>query len=310
MKQTITGLSTPTAMICINKSRLKVYNHENFPTFYLEKGQEFQIELYNPTSDVILAKIQLNGKQISQGGLVLKPAERIFLERYIDVANKFKFDTYEVANTAEARKAIEDNGDFKVEFYKESNPINLYVAPTIRTYIPQPYYTQHLCGGYNPTAGGGTLTVGNSSGIAFGDNLSGSYTTTTTGNATYTNTANTHIGVATTDSLSYFNSSAPTYSDSMLRSRSRASETPLKKAKLSKTIETGRVDMGSSSNQKLQTVNKSFEYFPFHSLEYKLLPVSQKINSTDDIKIKRYCTHCGKKSVKSDKFCSQCGNKL
>jgi hypothetical protein len=241
--------------------------------------------------------------------LVLRPGERVFLERYLDVAKKFKFDTYEVTNTAEVQKAIEDNGDFKVEFYKESYPRPLY--PTIQTYISQPYYTQPF-GSYNSTAGRGTLTVGNSSGIVFGDNLSGSFTTTSTGNATYaTYTSSQNINsVANTDSLKYFNSSTPTYSGSIPKSKSCASEIPLKKAKLSKTIETGRVDMGSSSNQKLQVVNKSFEYFPFHSLEYKLLPVSQKINSTDDIKIKRYCTHCGKKSVKSDKFCSQCGNKL
>ena len=47
MKQTITGPSMPTASICINKSRLKVYN-PNDPTYYMEKGQNyFPSELYN-----------------------------------------------------------------------------------------------------------------------------------------------------------------------------------------------------------------------------------------------------------------------
>ena len=113
-KQTQSGM--PTANLAINKSRLKVYGKKSeVPTYYLQKGQEFQIELFNPTKDTILAKISLNGKPIAQGGLVLRPAERVFLDRYIDVARKFKFDTYEVANTKESQKAIEDNGDFKVE---------------------------------------------------------------------------------------------------------------------------------------------------------------------------------------------------
>ena len=107
--------SVPTAMIAVNKSRLKVYNNTgDMPTYYLQKGQEFQIELFNPTTDVILAKIILNGNPISQGGLVLNPGQRVFLDRYLDVAKKFLFDTYEVSNSEEVKKAIEKNGDFKV----------------------------------------------------------------------------------------------------------------------------------------------------------------------------------------------------
>ena len=75
------GQPTPTANLAINKSRVKLYNkNEKVPTYYLQKGQEFQIELYNPTRDKILAKIHLNGKPIAQGGLVLRPGERVFLD--------------------------------------------------------------------------------------------------------------------------------------------------------------------------------------------------------------------------------------
>ena len=85
---------------------------------------------------------------------------------------------------------------------------------------------------------------------------------------------------------------------------------PRLKISLTKSIETGRVEAGSSSDQKFEYVNKSFDYYAFHTVECKLLPISQKINTAEDINIKRYCTNCGKKSIKTDKFCSQCGNKL
>ena len=124
--------AVPTANLAVNKSRIKIYNKQgDMPTCYLQKGQEFQIELFNPTTDVVLAKIILNGKAISQGGLVLNPGQRVFLERYLDIAKKFLFDTYEVANTNEVKAAIENNGDFKVEFYREKQPV--YHNPFILT---------------------------------------------------------------------------------------------------------------------------------------------------------------------------------
>lgn len=301
MKQTITGPSMPMAAICINKSRLKTYHKDKHPTFYLEKGQEFQIELFNPTSDTILAKIQLNGNHISQGGLVLRPGERVFLERYLDVAKKFKFDTYEVANTAEVRKAIEDNGDFKVEFYKESKPTYLYgssitisSSPITRTNID-----------YNST--------GNPSLRSFGTtNLNDTYNLTGALNASSsTNIASSYFSntstVAGGDAASY---SSEVTMDSLSFSDEMASTKSLKsKRGISKTIETGRVEAGSQSNQKLEYVSKSFDYWPFHTVEYKLLPISQKVNSVADVNVKRYCHNCGAKQKPEFKFCPSCGTK-
>jgi hypothetical protein len=298
MKQTITGPSMPMAAICINKSRLKIYHKEKTPTFYLEKDQEFQIELFNPTTDTILAKIQLNGNQISQGGLVLRPGERVFLERYLDVARKFKFDTYKVSNTAEVQKAIEDNGDFKVEFYRESRPIYLYDSsitissdPITRTNIDY-----NSTGNPNPSLRSfGTTSAGNTfntTGMLNASNSTSSYFSNSSlaaGASSYTS------DVPVMDSLSLSDEVATPMKS--LRSRSK------------KNIETGRVEAGSSSSQKLEYVSKSFDYWPFHTLEYKLLPISQKINSTDDINVKRYCHHCGAKQKPEFKFCPSCGTK-
>lgn len=294
--------SVPSANIAVNKSRLKVYkNTGDLPTYYLQKGQEFQIELFNPTTDVILAKIILNGNPISQGGLVLNPGQRVFLDRYLDVAKKFLFDTYEVSASEEVKKAIEKNGDFKVEFYRER------VEPQ-----------------FNPNYG--TLTISSGTARGFSGNLNnttiGGYASTiSNGNAaTFTNTSG-HIGSTAlyTSSVSntFFDQNAsnsiPTLDsmDDTLSLDSMPDVTRISKTlkSRSKSIETGRVEQGSHSDQKVVTVDKKFEYWAFHTIEYKMLPVSQKINTVEDLQVKVYCTNCGAKLGKGHKFCGQCGTK-
>jgi rubrerythrin len=286
-KQTQSGM--PTANLAINKSRLKVYNKKSdVPTYYLQKGQEFQIELFNPTKDTILAKISLNGKPIAQGGLVLRPAERVFLDRYIDVARKFKFDTYEVANTKESQKAIEDNGDFKVEFYREQ-------------------YMQFQSSG---PSWGGEITLDGNWNKNWGTldliDLRGTAGVTTT-NFTY-NSDNTLGDEFTTNSLSVSaNISAEPVKKNPIKT---IKGSPLKKKKTrSKSIETGRVEKGSTSNQELETVSMIWETYAFHTIEYKMLPVSQKVNTVQDMVKAVYCVECGTKQKKGNKFCPNCGNK-
>jgi hypothetical protein len=263
-------VSTPQAFIAVNKSRIKQYDKSgDTPTYYLQKGQEFQLELFNPTTGTILAKIFLNGNAISQGGLVLRPGERVFLDRYIDVAKKFLFDTYEVANTSEVKKAIEDNGDFKVEFYKEYvfNNYNGYLDLNLNT-VTTTYHAQ------------GLNLINN---VSSGNPYDITCNTTSSFNSSFTNTS--------------------------LNQNTTPEGPNLRRLKSKKSIETGRVEQGSSSNQKLQTVNKNWEYSPFHTIEYKMLPLSQKVNTIEDVNIKRYCTNCGSKLGKGHKFCANCGTK-
>jgi hypothetical protein len=316
-KQMISGTSNtvPTANIAVNKSRIKVYNTKGeMPTYYLQSGQEFQIEIFNPTTEVVLAKITLNNKALSQGGLVLNPGQRVFLDRYLDVAKKFLFDTYEVANTNEVKKAIENNGDVKVEFFKER--------------IPQYYGGTITLQGGSTFGGsfGGPTWVNNTGGYVH--NING---TCTTGNATFTTTSANISNISNTGGVAnlsntsgvantaFYNSSATMDSLSLGDVTYSQRTEPIKKEKRlktlgsmlrsAKTVETGRVEQGSSSDQKFKTVNKDFEYFAFHTVEYKLLPVSQKINTVEDLNVKVYCTNCGTKLGKGHKFCSSCGTK-
>jgi len=83
---------------------------------------EFEIELYNPTKEKIMAMIEMNGTPISGSGIILKPGQRVFLERFLDEEKKFLYETYVVDNNKETKDAIVDNGKVTVKFYKESKP--------------------------------------------------------------------------------------------------------------------------------------------------------------------------------------------
>lgn len=123
----------PEAHICVKRNRVKQYSDK----VYLQDKQEFEFELFNPTQKTQLAKIYINGKVISSSGIVLKPGERVYLERFIDTPAKFRFDTYSVDGSKEAQKAIQNNGDIKVEFYEEKD---IQVG-----WFPDVYYRKDPC---------------------------------------------------------------------------------------------------------------------------------------------------------------------
>lgn len=140
---TTSGISTafnsqsqPTAHITKNRGRLKTYGKN----VYLKDGSNFELELYNPKTIPVLAKIWINGKPLSESGLILKPGQRVYLERFLDVSKKFLFETYEVEKNRQTDAAIANNGKIEVRFYDEmsittssnwQNPWFGTVAPTV-----------------------------------------------------------------------------------------------------------------------------------------------------------------------------------
>jgi len=283
-----TAPKMPTANIAVNKSRVKVYDKETDPKIFLANQTEFQIELFNPTTDSILAKITLNGNIISQGGLVLNPGQRVFLDRYLDVAKKFLFETYEVSNTEEVKAAIQKNGDFKVEFYKEAKPIEF--KPLIKISVKKEKVLRQS-DLFNGSTGGSIGYYDNTTTTNYSDStinpLRSSFTPSS---MSFMSMDALNNGPLTTmDSLTYNTES----------SRSRT-----------KNIETGRVELGSKSDQEFVYVDKKFEWFPFHKVEYKVLPISQKINTVEELNVRRYCINCGAKLQKDHKFCGHCGTKV
>lgn len=249
MKQSVwttTSTSQAQAFITKRKQRLKQINRN----IYLKDGDEYEIELFNPNPSYILAKIKIDGDYLSGGGIVLRPGERVFLERFLDSKNKFVFRTYNVDGEAEYVGALRNNGLVEVEFYLEQQKIMLYGnigTTTITTATPTTY----------------TLTGG----------LTGGATYTTNNLSSVVNTSNTS-----------------TY--------------------LSKTIETGTTERGSNSNQQFTNSDRSFEWSPFQTTLWKILPESQKQYDAKELNV-LYCGECGSKRKKdTHKFCPHCGTKF
>ena len=119
---TYDSIPMPTASITSKKSRLKVYNHTNI---YLKNNSTFEIELHNPTFSRYLAKIYINGKELSKAGIIINSGQRVFLERYINEDSKFLFKTFEVDDVKETEHARSQNGLIEVKFYKESETFSV-----------------------------------------------------------------------------------------------------------------------------------------------------------------------------------------
>jgi hypothetical protein len=268
---TTNGYAVPQSFITKSKQRLK----QHVDTVYLKNGDEFEIELFNPTQNKVLAKIELNGVSIGSG-IVLRPGERVFLERYLDDAKKFLFETYVVnGNNNEVQQAIAKNGDVTVKFYDETKP-NTYTSPIL-------------------SSGSNTLTWTN--GTSTGGYSFPTYTTDV--NTVYT-TNTSGIGSITTTSLSN-NLNGLTFNSNNTFNKEKTSEV--------RHLETGRVEKGSSSNQTFTYDNSTFNSYPTKTNWWKIKPVSEKVMVKEDLVV--YCTECGAKRKKDNhKFCPHCGTKF
>lgn len=284
MKNYTSGNSNPEVFITKGRQRVKQFDRN----VYLNDGDNFEIEIFNPTTNHILAEISLDGKQISYGGLVLRPGERVFLERFIDSNNKFIYSTYVVdGNNPAVDNAIRNNGGIKVDFFNER------AKPVFHnTLYRDPYF-----GGtanYGSTSGyGGTNTTFASSGIPF----------------TETNMSHTN---GTSTASAFYSAPIDTLSFSGQMSQSKAtldSVTEFKDDfKSFSQKETGTIEKGDTSSQYFTTTNMDFLSYSFHTSEWKILPKSQqKITAKD---IKRYCTECGTKQKDKFIFCPKCGTKF
>ena len=258
MRNYVTGAEYPTAHISVRKQRVK----QNGKNVYLSDNTEFEIELHNPTSKKVLTKIEIDGCTISQSGLVVRPGERIFLDRLIDIKRKFKYETYNVTKTQENLKAIENNGKVKIYFYRILEPVT-YTYPY--WWYNTNYYERNV-----------PLIYTNTPPI---------YTFGTTGIGTSTTTNLTTLGTPTTTTM--FSNAA---------------------AISSNTIETGQVSHGESSDQNFNKSYDDFSGVSFHTVEWQILPISQRPITTKDLV--RKCGGCNVKMKSGWVFCPNCGSEV
>jgi hypothetical protein len=274
-----TQVGKPTAHITKKKSRLKVYNGH---VVFLNDKDNFEFEIHNPKQKSVLCKIKLNGEYISTSGVVLRPGQRVFLERFLDSNNKFEFSTYKVKDTSENRSAIDLNGDVLVEFYDEQEISNNFLISNRTNYGSGIVYGSRT-NDYIPKFGTTISTTG------------GVYNTTTT---TY-NTSNAIF----TSSVS-----SDTFRSKFDTSKTLLSGKPNSLKKKNNSIETGRIEKGEQSNQNFTNSYEQFYYYTSHTIKFKIQPASTKNVSVDEIR--QYCTECGTKMKSNYKFCPSCGNKL
>ena len=177
-----TQVGKPTAHITKKKSRLKVYNGH---LVFLNDKDNFEFELHNPKQKSVLVKVKLNGEYISTSGIVLKPGQRVFLERFLDSNNKFEFSTYKVKDTSENRSAIDLNGDVRIEFYDEQTSRNNFAISSGTIYGNGLVYGSST-GGYVPHFG---TTISTTGGVGYSTTTS----TYNTSNATFTSSVDMNV---------------------------------------------------------------------------------------------------------------------
>lgn len=247
-----------------DKGRKSIKNGKVF----LENNSEFEIELFNPLTECVLADIKLNGQSISKTGLVIKPGQRVYLDCFIDDKKKFVFSTYEIENTSESIEATAKNGLLEVFFYKEDVvTINNWRKRFDRVIVERwyPYYPSTWI--TYPNTYCGTTNTYFDNNITFGGTTVNTVFTTTTGSFGSTTTDTVNINAFDTTNTSYnVNSSASLYSSN---------------------IETGRVEKGSQSNQKFTEVDMDFENHYIASTIIQILPESRKPAEVKQIKTKQ-----------------------
>lgn len=274
MAKQVKTTTTPSAWVVNSKDRGRKSIKKG--KVYLQDKEEFQIELFNPLQDCVLADIKLNGKSISQTGLVLNPGQRFYLDCFIDDKKKFIFNTYEVEDTTEVANAIAKNGLLEVFFYKESvvtlenwnNKFNRILTGRTYPYWVYPTYPWGTTNPYTVYYGNGITTTNCNTTIGSGlvttsANTGNVYCSNSVVDLTNLKSTNNAYYSSTIDSIPINNSIQSSYSS---------------------TIETGRIEKGEKSKQKFETIDIDFDNYYIASTIVQLLPDSRKPVETKEIK--------------------------
>ena len=290
----------PSVVVTSNRNELKLYQGNQI---YLNDGDNFELRFFNPLAEKIGVEIMFNGIKKGDSYLVLNPGQDLILDRFLDEQRKMIFETYVVdGNNEAAVKAIQQNGLISFNFYKEYYNYNtsLYNHNMNIDYnFPpkQPKYKKSKGYGYSGPGTSGASGLYGTSGISGcvgspGFSMSGCGGGTSTSSNIYSKVFSTiftsfdsNFGTMKSATTSYTSTCAPNQ------------------------LETGRIEMGDISDQKLKSVNAQFALTPFHTISYKLMPYSAMNREIGEVRM--YCSECGYRLRKETwSFCPKCGTKL
>lgn len=313
----INNLKANKASIAINKSICKEFTtSQSNRTVYLENGQEFQIQLFNPFTFTIGVDISMNGEMLSKT-LIIKPGQRIWLERYFENNRKFKFETYTVDNNDSAVEvAIAKNGNIKLEFYKEVR-VKSDLTFTSHVFSTATHDSWNSKNTYqdvykNPDIFLDTFDLykdynSSSTAKAFSQEFATNCTSECSANFVSTSFGSLNGTITTSDNITPITSVLYNV-ETPINSIDCASTTCYSMSER-KEKETGRIAEGSISTQKFTDMDIKLSDLPFSVEEIKILPMSEKPYTASDLQ-KIYCCECGRKLNTKYKFCPYCGTKI
>jgi hypothetical protein len=261
------------------KSNGKVLREFDKDKVYLKFGSEYSILLKNLENRRAVAKIFIDGQEVSNGGFVIDAKREVEIERFVkdlSQGNRFKFIEKTAGVEAHRGNKIED-GLIRIEFEFE----RVYVP----SWTPDKVYYR---GG--PTYGG----AGGSSGEFYGAVAKGA-----TLDCNLIGTASAQVSNMTLNSVT---------TKSMLRS-------PGCDVKMQDTShvtnDAGITVPGSISDQKF-TETYCYTDGIKHTMLFVLLGTAdgEPVQSPVTVKAKPKCITCGKVNKAGAKFCSECGTAL
>ena len=247
---------------------------------YLENGDEFEVELYNPLTVSVLCEIKLNGNSISKTGLVLKPGQRFYLDCFIDDKKKFIFNTYEIENCQESKDATKSNGLLEVFFYKEEVLLvkewkKKFDKVIIEKWYPV-YYPHYIPSWHTYPSQSPYFYSTTNHNITFdrykdqGTNIFGPR------NNDYGRSTNPIIGmnVGYSENITNYGSNTSNYVTNTIFNSTGE-------------ITTGRVEKGEESSQKFEDIDMDFESNFISSTIIQILPESVKPVQVKEIVVKK-----------------------